>query len=160
MSTLLLLLALGVGETSKHNDMIKPSLDAYEDCRKSGGVSATRKSLSKVTRYKPDRDTDIISGQVIEIKCKRPVGGDTEAPDTVWVEFSWPPSLTRQNGSPLNCVKYQCIIGEHDTITPGPSVVLAMAPGDYEIKYQAIDCDGLMSGFIDPIAVRVSLNQQ
>lgn len=154
-----LLMGLDVGETSNHNDMLKPSLDAYEDFRKEGDcLSITRKRLSLVRQHKVDRDTVEVWGQGIRITCKRaePVAG--EPAGVVMVEFSWPPSLTRQNGDPLYCVKYRSIIGEHDTVTPGPSVVLAMAPGEYEIKYQAIDCEGLESGFIDPVAVRVTLN--
>lgn len=140
---------------SHHQTELLPAMEAVDEFRAEGCEGIDRKSISLVRRTVSDSGLVVdIYGRHTRITCTMP---EIEAPGVVMVEFSWPPSLTRQNGDPLTCVKYQCVIGEHDTITPGPSVILAMLPGDYEIKYQAIDCNGLASGFIDPIAVKVTL---
>ena len=58
-----LLMGLGVGETSNHNEELKPALDAYEDFRKEGCVSITRKKLAPVTKHRPDIDTIEVWGK-------------------------------------------------------------------------------------------------
>ena len=148
MKALILLLALGVGETSNHNEELKPALDAYEDFRKEGCVSVTRKKLSPVTKHRPDIDTIEVWGQRVQIKCKRPVSGDTEAPVVVSVQVSWVAPTKRENLDdllPEQISHYELYLNEALHIAQNSPFQIELIPGSYTVSMLAVDTDGLKS---------------
>lgn len=148
--------ALDVGETSNHQDMLLPFGNAYEEFRKEGCLSITRKKLSPVTQYKVDIDTIVITGQVVRITCKRPDPAPTEVVEAVAIEVSWSAPTERENGDnlpPDQISHYEIHIDDKTYTSENSPWRIDIVPGIYYISMLAIDTDGLRSALTNPVQV-------
>jgi len=158
------LMGLGVGETSNHQDMLLPFGNAYEEFRKDGCVSITRKKLSPVTQYKADIDTVIISGQVVRITCKRPDPAPSEVVDAVEVEVSWSRPEVRENGdilTPGEISHYEVHLyndaGGLEVFTAESSPWRRdLIPGIYRVRLACVDTGSVRSELTDAVQIKVT----
>ena len=127
MSTLLLLLALGVGEVSKHNDIIIPYNEAAERCHKQG-LDWVRVQ-PKVTQWRETEDKTVLT-KVVVVTCKRPVSGDTEASGVpITVNWQIPPI-----GEPLY---YEISLNGVTHTVQGSPWTHSVEPGAYTLSMVA-----------------------
>lgn len=155
MSTLLLLLALGVGETSRHNDILLPYDEAVERCHKQG--MDWERVQPKVTQSRETEDKTVLT-KVVIVTCKRPVIDDTEAPATVSVQVSWSAPEFRENGDALalNEIGYYEIHlnGEIHTAQDSPWRI-DLVPGSYSVSMLVYAVDGLRSDMTSSVEFEV-----
>jgi len=80
---------------------------------------------------------------------------------TVEVRQSWAPVTHRVNGDRLTCALYECRKGHNGVyesqFTKDLFVEWSLLPGTYDFSEQAIDCDGLPSGFNNPVKVKITI---
>ena len=76
---------------------------------------------------------------------------------TVPVQSCWDEVTHRVNGDRLSCVSYIDRMGDEIRATDEACIIWHLEPGVYHASTQAIDCDGVPSGFADPIAVKVTI---
>ncbi len=150
-----LLMGLGVNETSQHNDIIIPYNEAVDRCHKQG--LDWERVQPKVTQWRETEDKTVLVKEV-QITCKRPVSGDTEAPETVSVEVSWFAPEFRENGDVLTLEEidfYEILVnGRTYTAETSPWRV-DLVPGIYRVQLACVDTGQLRSDMTSSVEFEV-----
>jgi len=74
---------------------------------------------------------------------------------TVDVRQSWSHVTHRVSGERLACVSYEGSSGVLVVPTDETEIIWALKPGGYLFSVQAVDCEGLYSGFTEPVEFEV-----
>ncbi len=67
------------------------------------------------------------------------------------VQSCWDRVTHRVNGDRLTCVSYESRVGKLVVPTDETCMVWSLPPGTYLFSVQALDCEGLESGFTEPV---------
>lgn len=160
MNLLILLLALGTGETSGHRSITLAYDQAAKRCWKRG--LEWKRVQPPVTQYRETENKTVITEQ-IEIICIEKIQGNPQS-GTVKIKVSWSHPTQRKDGSaitPVDIWGYKIFMEGPESIehTPGPieEYIFSVKPGAYQLTMLCIGRHGRRSDITSPIQVIIGL---